>query len=92
MEDDYAAKYEEIEQIGEGAAAVVKKCRHKEEDKYYAAKVMRNRDLEKEMASQEEFNLLYGLNEHPNIIQAKEFISTAQWTYFIMEYAEGIEL
>jgi serine/threonine protein kinase len=92
FEDDYQSKYEEIEQIGEGAAAVVKKCRHKEENTVYATKVMRNRDLEKEIASRAEFDLLNGLEEHPHIIKAKEFISTEQWTYFVMEYANGLEL
>lgn len=92
MEDDYASKYEEIEQIGEGAAAVVKKCRHKEENQFYATKVMRNRDLEKEMAGREEFNLVRSLEPHPNLIQAKEFIATEQFIYMVMEYAEGLEL
>lgn len=76
IEDDYLNKYEEIEQIGEGAAAVVKKCRHKEDGQFYATKVMRNRDLEKEIASRAEFDLIHGLEEHPHIIKAKEFIST----------------
>ncbi len=58
----------------------------------YATKVMRNRDLEKEIASRAEFDLLNGLEEHPHIIKAKEFISTEQWTYMVMEYADGLEL
>lgn len=53
---------------------------------------MRNRDLEKEIASRAEFDLLNSLERHPNIIKAKEFISTEQWTYFVMEHAEGLEL
>jgi serine/threonine protein kinase len=48
LEDAFYNIYEELETIGEGAAAVVKKCRHIEEDKIYAVKVMRNRDVEKE--------------------------------------------
>lgn len=53
---------------------------------------MRNRDYEKELASRAEFDLLNNLKSHPNIIQAKEFIPTPQWTYCVMEYAEGLEL
>lgn len=88
----FSRKYEELENIGEGAAAVVKKCRHIEENKIYAAKVMRNRDVEKELASRAEFELLNGIHKHPHIVEAKEFISTVSNTYTIMEYAEGFEL
>ena len=91
-EDEYVVKYEDLELIGEGAAAVVRKCRHRQEDKFYATKVMRNRDLEKEIACLAEFDLLKGLEEHPNIIKAKEFISTERWIYMVLEYAEGREL
>lgn len=75
-EDEYVVKYEDLELLGEGAAAVVRKCRHREENKLYATKVMRNRDLEKEIACQAEFDLLKDLGDHPNIIGTKEFIST----------------
>ena len=46
-EHEYVIKYEDLELIGEGAAAVVRKCRYRQEDKLYATKVMWNRDLEK---------------------------------------------
>ena len=91
-EDAFYGKYEELETLGEGGAAVVKKCRHLEEDKLYAAKIMRNRDIEKEQASRAEFELLDGLEQHKHIIGAKEFISTVSNTYTIMENAEGVEL
>ena len=55
---------------------MVKKCRNKKDGKFYATKNMRNRDLEKEISSRGEFDLLYRLEEHPHIIKAKEFIST----------------
>ena len=53
---------------------------------------MANRDLEKEMTSRAEFELVKAIPTHPNIVEAKEFIVTQNWTYFIMEYAEGQEL
>ena len=78
--------------IGEGASAVVKKCKSKVDGKVYAVKIMRNRDKEKELSSRVEFDLLDSLDLHPNIIKAKEFIATPQWLYIVLEYAEGLEL
>ena len=54
----------------------MKKCRHIEENKIYAVTVMRNRDIEKELTSRAEFELLQGIETHPNIVLAKEFIPT----------------
>ena len=90
--DGFGARYEELETLGEGAAAVVKKCRNIEEDKVYAVKIMRNRDIEKEMASRAEFELIQSIKPHKHIIKPKEFISTVSNTYTIMECAEGVEL
>jgi serine/threonine protein kinase len=81
-----------MEQIGEGGAAVVKKCRNKVTDTIYACKIMRNYDEEKERTSRAEFNLIWQIKPHPNIIIAVEFISTVDRTYNIMECATGIEL
>ena len=92
MADEYVRQYEDIETIGEGGAAVVKRSRHKEEDKIYATKVMRKYDLEKEINSRNEFELIKSITDHPNVIKAKEFIATDQWTYTVMECAPGIEL
>ncbi len=47
-----------MEQIGEGGAAVVKKCKNKETEKIYACKIMRNYDDEKERTSRAEFELI----------------------------------
>ncbi len=76
MEDEYVRQYEDIETIGEGGAAVVKRSRHKEEDKIYATKVMRKYDLEKEINSRNEFELIKSITDHPDIIKTKEFIAT----------------
>ena len=53
---------------------------------------MRNYDVEKEAHSKKEFDLIYMLPEHPNIISAKEFIVTESWTYLVLECADGKEL
>ena len=53
---------------------------------------MRNYDIEKEMSSRAEFDLIKNLVESDYIIKAEEFISTERWTYTVMEYAPGIEL
>lgn len=53
---------------------------------------MRNYDIEKELYSKKEFDLIHKLNGHPNIICAKEFIVTENWTYTVLELAKGKEL
>ena len=53
---------------------------------------MRNRDIEKEMTSRAEFDLIHSIKPHKHIIQSKEFISTVSNTYTVMECAEGTEL
>jgi len=58
----------------------------------FAAKVMRNYDAEKEMSSKAEYNLMKEIKPHPNITSVEEFIATENWTYTIMELAEGLEL
>jgi len=90
--DTFLEKYEELEQIGEGGAAVVKKVKHRESGVEFAAKVMRKYDSEKEMASRAEFELMNALPDHPNIVKAHEFIATSGWTYLLMELFEGQEL
>lgn len=90
--DEFTRKYEELETLGEGGAAVVKKCRHRETQVLYASKQMRRYDEEKEASSKQEFDLIKRLKEHPNIVKAQEFIATERWTHTIMELAEGIEL
>ena len=53
---------------------------------------MRNYDQEKEMSSKAEYLLLKSISRHPNIVEAKDFITTERWTYHLMAYAEGLEL
>jgi hypothetical protein len=49
--DEFHRKYDELEILGEGGAAVVKKCMQKESNKLFAVKIMRNYDIEKQMSS-----------------------------------------
>ena len=56
--DPFHRKYIELEQLGEGGAAVVKKCRNKNSSVEYACKIMRNYDSEKELNSKQEFLLM----------------------------------
>jgi serine/threonine protein kinase len=78
--------------LGEGGAAVVKKCMSKSSNTLFAVKIMRNYDHEKEMASKSEHDLILGIPHHPGIIKTQEFIATERWTYTVMEYANGKEL
>ena len=66
--DAFHRKYDELEILGEGGAAVVKKCMNKATGKYFACKKMRNYDIEKEMSSKSEFTLIQSLKECKHII------------------------
>jgi len=90
--NEFNQKYEELEYIGEGSSAFVKKCKEKVTGKIFASKTMGNRDIEKEMSCKEEFLLLKNIKPHPNIIQPHEFIVTDSWLHNILEYAPGQEL
>ena len=90
-DNEFESKYTEQEILGEGGAAVVKKCVNKQTGIAFAAKVMRKYDLEKEANSRREFELIKDL-DHPNIIKAIEFIAADSWTYLVMEMAIGKEL
>lgn len=81
-----------MEILGEGASAVVKKCRSLKDQKLYAAKIMRNRDYEKKMTCQKEYELMKSISPHPNVITAKDFIASDHWLYLVQEMAEGCEL
>lgn len=69
MENDFESRYSELKILGEGGAAVVKRCQRKADDKFFAAKVMRKYDAEKEANSKREYQLIEGL-DHPQIIKA----------------------
>jgi len=68
---------------------VVKKIQHRASKIHYACKIMRKYDIEKEMTSRSEFDLVASITPHPSIVKAHEFIVTQRWTYLIMEMFEG---
>ena len=49
--DEFHRKYEEMETLGEGGAAVVKKCKNRKSGILFAVKQMRRYDEEKEASS-----------------------------------------
>ena len=88
-EDEFREAYEELEKLGEGGASIVHKVRCRKTDKLFAAKMMRKRDEEKEATSRAEFTLMKSLEPHLNIAQAEEFVTSATWTYLVMELCQG---
>jgi serine/threonine protein kinase len=52
---------------------------------------MRNLDEERQMAAQNEYDILKMLS-HKNIVQVKKFYITDIETYNVMEYVDGKEL
>ena len=93
-EDTFQSKYIELEDLGEGGAAVVRACRNILSGKEYACKVMRKRanDIEKEMACRAEYELMTSIVAHPHIVRPVEYLSSDSWTYTVMELARGHEL
>lgn len=67
IDDEFHEAYEELEKLGEGGASVVHKVRCKKTNKYFAAKMMRKRDEEKEATSRAEFTLMKSIQPHVNI-------------------------
>jgi hypothetical protein len=59
--DSFHRKYEEKDTLGEGGAAVVKMCEHKINGQKFAVKVMRRYDMEKELSSKAEFDLMMSI-------------------------------
>jgi hypothetical protein len=53
---------------------------------------MRKYDIEKEMSSKAEFDLMVKLPPHQSIISVEEFVVTEGWTYLVQEYFKGMEL
>lgn len=70
----------------------MKLCLNKLTKQPYAVKMMAKYDLEKELVSMAEYDLMVNIKPHPNIVTAIEFISTEIWTYLVMELANGSEL
>ena len=87
--DEFFEDYEELEKLGEGGASIVHKVRCKKTNKLFAAKMMRRRDEEKEATSRAEFDLMRSLGPHANIVNAESFVTSATWTYLVMEYCDG---
>ena len=88
-EDEFKEAYEELEKLGEGGASVVHKVRCRETGQLFAAKMMRRRDEEKEATSRAEFTLMKSIPPHVNIAQAESFVTSATWTYLVMEFCQG---
>lgn len=89
IHDEFFEAYEELEKLGEGGASIVHKVRCKKTNQLFAAKMMRRRDEEKEATSRAEFDLMRSLGPHANIVNAESFVTSATWTYLVMEYCDG---
>ena len=57
-----------------------------------AVKMMARYDLEKELSSKSEYDLMASIKAHPCIVRPIEFIASESWTYLVMELALGKEL
>lgn len=90
-EDEFSNKYIELEILGEGGSAVVRRVQRKADNLFFASKSMRKYDNEKEANSRKEYEMMKTM-DHNSIIKVEEFIVTENWTHLIMELAPGKEL
>ncbi len=82
-------KYENLEQLGEGAFGVVYKARSLESNRLYAIKYAKDDDAVKALAKEE--NLETRLN-HQNIVKVYEANLRNSLPYIVMGYIEGESL
>ena len=96
---DVINQYQIIETIGEGAFGKVKKCLEKTTNKFFAAKIIKQRMLRKKYRMKgyclwkeikKEIALLKK-TDHPNIINLKEVIieEKSDQVFFIMDYLKN---
>ncbi|XP_052674047.1 kalirin-like isoform X2 [Crassostrea angulata] len=78
--------YKELEEIGRGRFAVVKKCLQKCSNQYVSVKYLNRRQTRKEEVEME-FNILH-LLQHENLVQLYDLYETASNLLIVMEFLE----
>ncbi len=87
-------KFEVLGEIGEGAAGVVLKVRHRELDRVMAVKVLKAREVSRErmLRFRREAQVATSL-DHPNIVKVYDLDRASDGTPFmVMEHLEGEDL
>ncbi|CAE7261380.1 fhkD [Symbiodinium natans] len=83
---DAAEKYDVLEQIGRGSAAVVKKAVRKQDGLVVALKIAGSKDTF--ALAEGEYRMLQSI-KHPHIIRALDFFTTSVSAIMVLEYFEG---
>lgn len=88
----FSRKYDELEKIGEGCHAVVKRCRKRDDPDGIdlAVKIIRYKDIEILFQIIQEYQIISQLN-HPTIVRYKlfEIDKEKKTAYLVTEYAKG---
>jgi serine/threonine protein kinase len=95
-DDNFASKYEKLEEIGRGGFSVVYKCRDRISNEIYAVKVvdlrpLRLRERFNPARLRREVDIMRRLR-NPNIIQFIAVYETPDQLLMVLEYAPGMEL
>ena len=94
--EDFASKYDLIQEIGRGGFSTVFKCKEKATEQIFAVKVidlrpLRLRERFNPSRLRREVDIMRRLN-HPNIIKFIEVFETPDHLMMVMEYCPGDEL
>jgi serine/threonine protein kinase len=85
--------YESGDVLGEGGFAVVKRCRHIHNGRYYAVKEVRNEDYESTAENiKEEIDALKKLRDGPYIVRLFDVFQGLDKTHLILEEMKGTDL
>jgi len=80
----FEARYEVLEELGQGASSIVKRGKMRDEDIYVALKMVRTSDPEHQRIAQKEYELISPLS-HPNIIKVYDFFVTSSQSITVVE-------
>lgn len=90
-EKTFEDHYEKIEEVGKGKFGNVYKCLNKEDNKIWAAKVIKCRKKDEKLNVKNEISIMNELT-HPKLLMLRDAYETPKAMVLVMEYIGGGEL
>lgn len=84
--------YKEGRELGRGHFARVIECTRISDNKKFAMKIIKKKEMEKQQKVHEEIAILRKVGQHPNIVSMEDFRDDQKHFYIIMELCEGGDL
>lgn len=93
-EGNFHSSYATLNELGRGRFAVVRKCKHKESNRHYAAKFVRKRKMGRDCREDilKEIRILENSFSNQRLIGLHEVYETSTEVILVLEYASGGEL